>query len=291
MRWSSTDDLLKALRDAELDTCCSAAQQAREERVCEAVPALIELLYSSGPGSKRVITTAARALGHIGDLRAMQHLGEAIYAREYSGAIPGFVTYTADGKVIEPAEEDVLLEEALLEAHDILFKQRGAEAYLAQLGRIKMYTFGDFWRSRDILIHPDIQNRHQNPFTMEHAKQFFANFKSERFAFDQGEIRSIFVRLAEATPDHSFADGHLYSRTLDEIERLGDSAFDHPIGDIHFKLGNASAPYIAVHPEPDWPRPSIIRRCVLDGRTGIRFDETHVTELIGRSILAEPGKP
>lgn len=273
MSWSSSVDLLKALRDAELDVCCSAAEQARTLRLREAVPALIELLYGTGPGSKRVITAAARALGDICDLRAMQHLGEAGFAREYSGAIPGFLTYTADGRVVEPAEEDVLLEEALLDAEGKLWKHPGAEPYLAQLGRIKMYTFGDFWRSRDILIHPDIQNRRQNPFTMEHAKRFFANFKRERFAFDQGEIRSIFVRRAEETPDHSFGDGHLYSQTLDEIERLGDSALDHPIGDIHFKLGNASTPYIAVHPEPDWPRPSIVRRCVLDGRTGIRFDE------------------
>jgi hypothetical protein len=273
MQRFSAADLLKALRDIDLDVCCRAAEQASTERVLEAVQALVELLYSSGPGSKRVITAAARALGDIGDLRAIQHLEEAGFAREYSGAIPGFLMYTADGGVIEPAEEDVLLEEALGEAEGKLWKQPGAEPYLAQLGRIKMYTFGDFWKSRDILIHPDIQNRRQNSFTMEHAKQFFANFKRERFAFDQGEIRSIFVRQAGEASDHSFADGHLYSQTLDEIVRLGDSALDHPIGHINFKLGNASAPYIAVHPEPNWPRPSIVRRCVLDGRTGIRFDE------------------
>lgn len=291
MKWSSTADLIKALRDADLDVCCSAAEQARIQRLREAVPALVELLYRSGPGSKRVITAAARALGDIGDLRAIQHLGEAGYAHEYSGAIPGFVTYTADGRSIEPAEEDVLLDEALREAEDKIWKQPRAELYLAKLGGIKMYTFGDFWRSGDILIQPDIQNRRRNPFTMEQAKQFFSNFKKERFAFDQGEVRSIFVRRAEVTPDQSHADGHLYSNTIDEIVQIGDSGLDHPIGDIHFKLGNSSALYIAVHPEPDWPRPSIVRRCVLDGRTGIRFDETHVTELIGRSILAEPGKP
>jgi len=275
MQLFSPAALLKALRDSDPNVCCRAAYQARTQRLRGAVPALVELLYRSGPDSKRVIIGAARALGDIGDLRAIQHLEEAGFAHEYSGAITGHLTYTADGEVIEPAEEDVLMDEALREAEGKLWKQPGAEPYLAQLGRIKMYTFGDFLRGRgEIFIDPDIQTQPLFPFTMECAKRFFANFKKERFAFDAGEIRSVFIRCGkEALPRHSFADGRLYPQTLDEIGRLGESALD-PVGDIHFEFGgNATAPYVEVSPQPKWPRPSIVRRCVLDGRTGIRFDE------------------
>ncbi|MEK6410583.1 MAG: HEAT repeat domain-containing protein [Acidobacteriota bacterium] len=274
MRWFSTADLLTALRDEELDVCYSAAEQARTQSIRDAVPALVELLYRSGPGSKRVITAAAQALGDIGDLRAIQHLGEAAYAHEYDGPVSGSITITTHGNTIEPDNQDVLMDEALREAEQKLWKQPGAEPYLSQLGRIRMYTFGDFLRTGEIFIDPDIQKQPLYPFTMDCAQRFFSNFKKERFAFEGAEIKSIFIRRGkEALPRHSFAGGRLYPQTLDEIGQLGESALD-PVGEIDFEFGgNATAPYIQVSPQPNWPRPSIVRRCVLDGRSGIRFDE------------------
>jgi hypothetical protein len=191
----------------------------------------------------------------------------------YSEGLPGFTTYAADGRLVDADEQDALMDEAIDEAEQKLWKQTGAPDYLAQLAKIRMYTFGDFWRSNDIYIDEDIQNQVQYPFTMQCAKRFFANFKRERFAFE-GEIRSIFIRRGkEALPRASFADGGLYPQTLDEIAKLCQSALN-PIGEIHFEFGgNATAPYVTISPEPRWPRPSIVRRCVLDDRTGIRFEE------------------
>lgn len=266
---STTEELIRALRQGNLDVRRRAAEQAGTHRIRAAVPALVELLHTTGPDSKPLITTVARALGDIADLRAMQHLGEAgySYGRFHS------TTYFSDGSVMEPDEQDVSLSEAIDEAEQKLWQQPGAHEYLAQLGRIKMYTFGDFLRSSDIYIDPDIQNQPHYPFTMQSAQRFFTNFKQERFAFE-GDIKSIFIRRGkEALPRASFADGGLYPQTLDEIAELGKSALD-PVGDIHFEFGgNATAPYIVVHPQPNWPRPSIVRRCVLDGRTGIIFEE------------------
>jgi hypothetical protein len=270
---STTENLIRALRNGDHQVRCKAAEQAGRRREHAAVPTLVELLYETGPDSKSLITVVASALGEIGDLRAMQHLGEARYAHSYSAGLPGFKTYTADGRVIEAGEQDVLMDEAIDEAEQNLWNQPGAPEYVAQLGKIRMYTFGDFWRSNDIHIDEDIQKQLQYPFTMPCAQRFFANFKRERFAFE-GEIRSIFIRRGkEALPRNSFADGGLYPQTLDEISQLGQAALD-PVGEIHFEFGgNATAPYVVVRPEPHWPRPSIVRRCVLDGRTGIRFEE------------------
>jgi hypothetical protein len=268
----TTQIVIQSLRNGDLNVRCQAAQQAGEQRIRAAVPTLVELLHETGPDSKRLIAVVAHALGEIGDLRAMQHLGEARYAHAYSAGLPGFTTYTADG-TLDADEQDVLMDEAIEEAEQKLWKQTGAQQYLAQLGKIRMYTFGDFWRSNDIYIDEDIQNQPQYPFTMACAQRFFANFKRERFAFE-GEIRSIFIRRGkEALPRASFADGGLYPQTLDEIAELGKRALD-PVGEIHFEFGgNATAPYIVVRPQPNWPRPSIVRRCVLDGRTVIRFEE------------------
>lgn len=270
---SMTDTLTRSLEDTDPEVCCRAAAQAGKERVRTAVLPLVKLLYTKGTRSKRIITAAAKALGDIGDLRAIQHLMEASYSHSYSGGLPGSMTYAADGSIVEPDEQDALMDEAIEEAEQKLWRQPGAEPYLAQFGRIKMYTFGDFLGSSDIFIDPDIQNQPHYPFTMQCASRFFANFRDERFAFE-GEIRSIFVRHGkEALPRHSFANGRLYPQSLDEISKPGQSALD-PVGEIHFEYGgNASAPYITVRPEPNWPRPSIVRRCVIDGHTGIRFEE------------------
>jgi hypothetical protein len=265
----TAEELIRSLRHGNIEVRRKAAEQAGNQRLRDAVPALVELLYVTEPGSKLLIVAVARALGNIGDLRAMQHLGEAgfTYGRFFS------TTYYDDGRIEEPNEEDVLLGEAIDEAETKLWQQPGAHEYLAQLGRIKMYTFGNFLRSSDIYIDPDIQAQPHYPFTMQSAQRFFSNFKQERFAFE-GDVKSIFIRRGkEALPRNSFAEGGLYPQTLDEIAELGESALD-PVGEIHFELGgNATAPYIVVRPQPNWPRPSIVRRCVLDGRTGIRFEE------------------
>lgn len=115
MRWFSqkekssdegaTAGLLHALRDRDPNVCSWAAEEARVQRLREAVPALVELLYRTGPGSKHVITAAARALGDIGDLRAMQHLGEAGYAREYSGALGSMRLHEWDANEGEDVSE------------------------------------------------------------------------------------------------------------------------------------------------------------------------------------------
>jgi hypothetical protein len=269
---TSVDALIQGLRSTDSESCRRAARRAGDERCAAAVPALIEVLYRK---DKTVIAAAAQALGDIGDLRAIQHLEEAAALHEFAGGIPGFDTFTEDGRIVEVGEEDAVMEKALREAEEKLWHQPGAGPYGTQLGKIRMHTFGDFWRSDNILIHPAIQNQPHYPFSMQCAKRFFKNFAKERFAFE-GWVKSICVhRGKEALPGHSFADGHLLSKTLDELEQLGDPAMDkYTLGEIHFELGgNAVAPYVTVDPEPNWPRPSIVRRCVLDGRAGVRFDE------------------
>jgi len=263
--------LIQALRSGDSESCRRAARRAGEEH-CEAVvPALIELLYRK---DKAVIAAAAQALRDIGDLRAIQHLEECAYAQEFVGGIPGFDTFTEDGRIVEVAEEDALMQEALREAEDKLWKRPGAGLYLDQLGKIRMHTFGDFWKSGNIHIDPNIQSQ----FTMQGAKRFFRNFTAERFAFE-GWVKAISIfRGKEALPESSFADGYLLSRTLDEMEQIGGPALERAsrLGQIHFKFGgNAALPYLAVEPEPAWPRPSVVRRCVVDsdGRTHVRVDD------------------
>ncbi len=263
--------LIHDLRSTNPEVCRKAAELAGEQRLKAAVPALVELLYLK---DKRVIAAAARALGEIGDIRAIQHLEEAGYAQDCG--VPGFDMLTDDGEVVGVAEEGAQMEKAIREAEEKLWRQPGAGPYGTQLANIRMHTFGDLWRSDNILIHPAVQNQPHYPFTMQCAKRFFKNFIQERFAFE-GWVKSICIhRGKEALPGHSFADGHLLSKTLDEMEQLDDPAMErnYTLGEIHFEFGgNAVAPYVTVQPEPNWPRPSIVRRCVLDGRTGVRFDE------------------
>jgi hypothetical protein len=187
---------------------------------------------------------------------------------------------------VSPEEQDVLMDDAIREAEKKLWAQSGADVYLAQLGRIKMYSFGDLLDSGDIYVHPDIERRPEYPFTMKIARLFFPNFKDCRFGFE-GEIRSVVIRSGKAIPPeglqpsglrqpwprHSYAEGQLYAQNLDEISKRGLSAATQ-VGEIHFEYGgNARAAYIQVSPPPRWPSPSIVRRYVLDGGAGIRFDE------------------
>src|ERR1039457_2998662 len=132
---NSVGALIQALRSGDSESSRRAARRAGEE-LCEAVVHdLIELLYRK---DKAVIAAAARALGDIGDLRAIQHLEECAYAQEFAGGIPGFDTFTEDGGIVEVAEEDASMEKALREAEEKLWKRPGAGPYGDQLGKIRM---------------------------------------------------------------------------------------------------------------------------------------------------------
>lgn len=249
------DRLLKALRDTNPNICLRAVEIVSQKRSKDAVPALIELLYKYKftTDFMPVRAAVARALGDIGDLRAMQHLGEAHYWEPW------------------PQGEEVV--SAIEEAQEKLWKQPGAEQYLAQLGKIVMYRMENFRRSKDIYIDSDIQDRAAYPFTMECAKRFFDCFERESFAFE-GTVASIRIYDGkEALPRSSYAMGYLYSQTIDEILSRGDWP-KHPAGKIHLEFGGtATASYLFVRPEPKWPVPSIVRRHVKDGAAGVRFEE------------------
>ena len=126
-----------------------------------------------------------------------------------------------------------------------------------------MYHMVDFFRSTEIHIDPDVQNRRVNPFTMASAKRFFfQNFAKESFYFE-GKVGSIVIRYAEDhLPAHSFAGGRLYAAALDEIGRASErGATPDTVGKIHFRFGGeVTIPMIEVTPEPKWPRPSIVKR-------------------------------
>jgi hypothetical protein len=206
------DALIQDLRSSNPEVCRKAADLAGQQRLKAAVPALVELLYLK---DKRAIAAAARALGEIGDVRAIQHLEEAAFAQEFVGGIPGFDTFTEDGGTVDVAQEDAVMEKALREAEEKLWQQPGAGPYGDQLGKIRMHTFGDFWRSDNIHIDPSIQSQ----FSMQGAKRFFKDFAKERFAIE-GWAKAISIfRGKEALPGFSFADGYLLSMTLDELER------------------------------------------------------------------------
>jgi hypothetical protein len=114
---SAVDSLIGALDDADPEVCCRAAAKAGRERNRAAVLPLVKLLYSRDrPGSKQIIAVAARALGEIGDLRAIQHLEEAGFAHVYGGPPTGVDYIYADGRIVSPEEEDVLMDQAIRDA-------------------------------------------------------------------------------------------------------------------------------------------------------------------------------
>ena len=223
--------------------CIGGAEQAGQQRLRAAVPALIELMLHKGPAFEDARKAAAAALGEIGDLRALNWVGEASY-HELLG--DGMESFAVTGQLT-----------------DRLINQPGGRQYAAQLQGIVMYHMVDFFRSTEIHIDPDVQNRPVNPFTMQSAKRFFfQNFAKESFYFE-GKVGSIVIRYAEDhLPGHSFAGGWLYPVKLDELGRASDlGATPDPAGKIHFRFGGeVTIPMIEVTPEPNWPRPSIVRR-------------------------------
>jgi len=245
--------LLSALRDSKHSTCIQAANIAGRERRKDAVPALIELLYRSGKTCAPIRIAAARTLGNIGDLRALHHLGEAHYREPLS-----------DGEEVR-----AVIQEALWQ----IFQAPGAPSYAARLQAIVSYRIANFMSSAGIYIDKNIQTRESSPFTMECGRRFFMPFALESFWFE-GQVGSIRIYEGkEGLPGHSYANGWLYTETLDEIHERGKWP-DRALGEIHFEFGGiAAAPCIFVGPEPNWPRPSIVRRSVIDGAHCVRFEE------------------
>jgi len=249
---SPEEHLIRSLKGSDPSICCQAARMAGQQRMRDAVPALVELLYSYNSGVRE---DAARALGEIGDVRAVQHLGEAEYWEEYpAGARTLAVIEEATNKLLDnPSNSD----------------------YLAQLSNIKMYRIKDYFDSHNVSLDDDTFAEPPRPGRPnERAMRFFANFRKQSFAF-QGAVGCIRIYEGKETlPGHSFATGWLYPQTMDAIEQRGGWPKD-VVGSIHFEFGDLiRVPYLLVKPEPNWPHPSIVRRCYKDiGGSGIRFEE------------------
>lgn len=237
------ESIISMIRSSVPSECLGGAEQAGHNRLRAAVPALIELLLRRGPEFKNGRRAAALALGEIGDVRALNWLGEASYYELLGDGMESLVVSA--------------------EVSQRLLSQPGAEEYAARLQKIIMYHLGDFFGTAEVHISPDIQNRRENPFSMESAKRFFLqNFTHESFYFE-GEVRAIVIQYGEEQlPAHSFAGGWLYSATLDGIgssQNRGSTV--HPVGRIHLRFGGeVTIPMIEVTPEPNWPRPAIVKR-------------------------------
>lgn len=263
---SPVDALVQELRSADFGVCRRAAEKAGEQRLQGAVPALIELLYRTGSGSKPAIATAATALGNIGDLRALHHLREVSYMLT-GDAGDILAVLEADA----PDDETLAADNALYAAGEKISTQPGAEQYITQLDSIVMHRLKDMLG--DLYIDSDIQNENNHGFTMRRAKPFFKNFRDESFACGGtvGAIR-IYDGREHLPARTSYANGWLYSQTLDEIEQRGGDWPTKTVGSIYFEYGGTtSEPYVLVKPQPNWPRPSIVRRREKTG--GFRFEE------------------
>ena len=105
--------------------------------------------------------------------------------------------------------------------------------------------FKDLLFSNNVLISPEIQNARQYPFTLERARTFFDAFVNESFDLDRQISSIVIISGKENLPQHSFASGHLFAETLDELEHL--SALPNPVGNIHMEYGgNTTEPLIRV---------------------------------------------
>lgn len=113
------------------------------------------------------------------------------------------------------------------------------------------YRIADFIRNGQVLIMPDIQDRPQFPFTIQRAMQFFRCFANESFDLDQKVSSIIIYDGKEALPHHSYAAGHLYAASLEEI---GDATqktgrLPDPVGTINMEYGGTrTSPRLQAQP-------------------------------------------
>lgn len=138
----------------------------------------------------------------------------------------------------------------------------------------RRYRIIDFLRRAEVVIHPDIQQRARYPFNMTAAKRFFDHFAHESFSFDR-PVKSILIHDGkENYPQHSYANGFLFSETADEIQ--GRGTFPDPVGEIYLEVGGtAVAPKVKVTP-------------LKQGRTTSPSEDQQPADL---AVRDEPGEP
>ena len=74
----------------------------------------------------------------------------------------------------------------------------------------------DFLRKGEIIIHPDLQNREQNPVTMFAAQLFLDNFQSDTFDLDS-VLGHIVIDDGDIYKD--YLSGCLYRETIEEVQQ------------------------------------------------------------------------
>lgn len=115
------------------------------------------------------------------------------------------------------------------------------------------YVIGDFMNSHNVYISSAAQNMPLYPLSLSDAKNFFKYFKYESFDFD-GIVKSIDIRTAKYNlPRSSWADGFLYSKTLDELDLIVEKCNTLPnfVGFIHLAYGgHRESPHVQVEKLP-----------------------------------------
>ena len=114
------------------------------------------------------------------------------------------------------------------------------------------YNISDFINSDNVYISSAAQNMPAYPLSLRDAQIFFQYFKYESFDFD-GVAKTIDIRSAKYNlPRSSWADGYLYSQTLDELDVIADRCNQLPnsVGHIYFACGGHNeSPLIRVEKE------------------------------------------
>lgn len=102
------------------------------------------------------------------------------------------------------------------------------------------YKIIDFTRNKEIYIHENAQQAPYYPLTLNCAKPFFNYFAEDSFELNR-VVKSIFIFSGKYYPQGtSFADGYLYSKSLDELQILpkyeefsGHILFEHRNNELH----------------------------------------------------------
>jgi tetratricopeptide (TPR) repeat protein len=116
----------------------------------------------------------------------------------------------------------------------------------AALEERAQYRVLDFMRTNQIYVHTLAQEMPRYAMPMHLAKRFFDNFVGEVFRFD-GITRSIIIWTAKYDlPKFSWADGYLYSQTLEEMDAAGWQNKPDPVARIYFACGGGLAKRIEV---------------------------------------------